>query len=162
MLKDTTSLPGPEFAYPGASHDPSILDRAISKARTQLLGLQHKEGYWIFELEADCTIPSEYILMMHYMDEIDEALQVKIARYLRTKQIADGSYPLYQGGSGDISCTTKAYYALKMAGDSSHAAHMLKAREWILARGGAARTNVFTRLYSWAIWLTGTRNTRKS
>lgn len=146
MLKDTTFLPGPESACSGASHGPSILDRAISKARTQLLGLQHKEGYWVFELEADCTIPSEYILMMHYMDEIDEVLQVKVARYLRTKQIADGSYPLYQGGSGDISCTTKAYYALKMAGDSSQAAHMVKAREWILARGGAARTNVFTRI----------------
>ncbi|MGR8951386.1 MAG: squalene--hopene cyclase [Gammaproteobacteria bacterium] len=146
MLKDTTSLPGPETVYSGDSHSASILNRAISRARKQLLGLQHKEGYWVFELEADCTIPSEYILMMHYMDEVNEALQAKIANYLRTKQIADGSYPLYQGGSGDISCSTKAYYAMKLAGDSIDATHMINAREWILARGGAARTNVFTRI----------------
>ncbi|MGR9087894.1 MAG: squalene--hopene cyclase [Gammaproteobacteria bacterium] len=146
MLKDAVPLPGSQSAYSVATHYPSALNRAISRARSQLLGLQHKEGYWVFELEADCTIPSEYILMMHYMDEIDEALQSKIARYLRSKQIADGGYPLYQGGSGDISCTTKAYYALKMAGDSIHAPHMAKAREWIVGRGGAARANVFTRI----------------
>jgi squalene-hopene/tetraprenyl-beta-curcumene cyclase len=41
------------------------------------LALQHPEGYWCFELEADCTIPAEYILMMHYMDEVDEDLQTR-------------------------------------------------------------------------------------
>src|SRR5205807_1990543 len=38
------------------------------------------------------------------------------------------------------------YFALKMIGDSVDAAHMARAREAILARGGAARANVFTRL----------------
>ncbi|QSA97757.1 squalene--hopene cyclase [Methylococcus sp. EFPC2] len=128
------------------SHAPSTLDSAIARAKVRLLGLQREDGYWVFELEADCTIPSEYILFMNYMDEIDEGLQAKIANFLRTRQIADGSYPLYTGGAGDISCTIKAYYALKMAGDSRHAAHMIKAREWIHPRGGAARGNVFTRI----------------
>jgi squalene-hopene/tetraprenyl-beta-curcumene cyclase len=46
----------------------------------------------------------------------------------------------------DLSCTVKAYYALKLAGDDAQAPHMLKARAAILQRGGAARTNVFTRI----------------
>jgi squalene-hopene/tetraprenyl-beta-curcumene cyclase len=146
MLTQTFLRSDPDSTYTGSAYVPSNLDKAIALARTQLLGLQSEEGYWVFELEADCTIPSEYILMMHYMDEIDEALQAKIAHFLQNQQSADGSYPLYRGGAGDISCTVKAYYAMKMAGDSIQAAHMVEARAWILAQGGAAKANVFTRI----------------
>lgn len=145
LLKQATALSGFDATFLSA-YEQSPLDAAISRSKSRLLGLQNQEGYWVFELEADCTIPSEYILMMHFMDEIDQALQAKLANYLRAKQSADGSYPLFQGGIGDISCTIKAYYALKMAGDSIDAAHMKKAREWILAQGGAAKANVFTRI----------------
>ena len=122
------------------------LDKAISQAQSALLELQDSQGYWVFELEADCTIPSEYIMMMHYLDDIDDNLQAKIAVYLRSRQNEDGSYPLYTGGLGEISCSVKVYYALKMAGDDIHAPHMTKLREWILSQGGAAKANVFTRI----------------
>jgi len=146
MRTEISSLTSLDSTYTGSSYSPSTLDSAIDRAKTQLIRRQSQEGYWVFELEADCTIPSEYILMMHYMDEIDEALQAKIANFLRTQQSTDGSYPLYKGGAGDISCTIKVYYAMKMAGDSIQAAHMVKARDWILAQGGGARANVFTRI----------------
>ncbi|MDO9049311.1 MAG: squalene--hopene cyclase [Methylobacter sp.] len=146
MRTDISSLTSFDSAYTSPFYSPTTLDSAIDRAKAQLIRLQNQEGYWVFELEADCTIPSEYILMMHYMDEIDDALQAKIANFLRAQQNADGSYPLYKGGAGDISCTIKAYYAMKMAGDSIQAAHMVKAREWILVQGGGARANVFTRI----------------
>ncbi len=123
-----------------------LLDQAIARARDALLADQHPDGYWVYELEADCTIPSEYILMMHHMDEVDEILQAKLANYIRARQQADGSWPLYTGGHGDLSCSVKAYYALKLAGDSPDAPHMQKAREFILSKGSAARANVFTRI----------------
>ena len=122
------------------------LNRAIEKAQDQLLSLQNDNGYWVFELEADCTIPSEYILMMNYLGEIDEAVQSKIANYLRSRQSQDGSYPLFTGGFSDISCSTKVYYALKLAGDSIEAEHMVRLRNYILSKGGAAKANVFTRI----------------
>ena len=122
------------------------LNRAIEKAQDQLLSLQNDNGYWVFELEADCTIPSEYILMMNYLGEIDEALQSKIANYLRSRQSQDGSYPLFTGGFADISCSTKVYYALKLVGDSIEAEHMVRLRNYILSKGGAAKANVFTRI----------------
>jgi squalene-hopene/tetraprenyl-beta-curcumene cyclase len=124
----------------------SALDRAIKNAQDRLLSLQHQDGYWVFELEADCTIPAEYIMMMHYLDDIDEKLQAKIANYLRKHQSADGSYPLYPGGAGDISCSVKVYYALKMAGDTPEQPHMARLRNYILGEGGAAKANVFTRI----------------
>jgi squalene-hopene/tetraprenyl-beta-curcumene cyclase len=126
--------------------DSSPLDRAISEARNALIAAQDAKGFWQYELEADCTIPAEYIMMMHFLDEIDKGLQVKIASYLRSHQGVDGGWPFYQGGDMDISCTVKAYYALKLAGDSPNAPHMQKARAAILQRGGAAKTNVFTRI----------------
>lgn len=73
------------------------LARAIESAREALLAMQHAEGYWCFELEADCTISAEYILMMHFMGEIDEALQAKIAVYLRDRQDTHGGWSLYPG-----------------------------------------------------------------
>jgi len=124
----------------------SKLDEAINKAQAHLLSLQDKDGFWVFELEADCTIPAEYIMMMHYLDDIDEELQAKIAVYLRSRQSDEGHYPLFTGGEGDISCSIKVYYALKMAGDSIDASHMVKLRHYVLSQGGAAKANVFTRI----------------
>ena len=122
------------------------LDNAIKNAQDKLLSLQHKDGYWLFELEADCTIPAEYIMMMHYLDDIESTLQAKLAVYLRAHQSADGSYPLFLGGAGDISCSVKVYYALKMAGDQPEELHMARLRDYILSQGGAAKANVFTRI----------------
>jgi len=122
------------------------LDHAIATARDGLLNLQHPDGYWCFELEADSTIPAEYILMMHYMNEIDEELETRFAVYLRAHQANHGGWPLFQGGPFDISCSVKVYYALKLTGESPDAPHMVRAREAILNHGGAARCNVFTRI----------------
>jgi squalene-hopene/tetraprenyl-beta-curcumene cyclase len=84
--------------------------------------------------------------MMHFMDEIDTALEQKIAAYLRARQGTDGGWSLYPGSETDISGTVMSYYALKLTGDPVNAPHMKRAREAILARGGAARSNVFTRI----------------
>nr|VFK15166.1 MAG: squalene-hopene/tetraprenyl-beta-curcumene cyclase [Candidatus Kentron sp. LFY] len=122
------------------------LRTSVNKARRAVLDLQHPDGYWCFELEADDTIPAEYIIMMHFMGEVDEKLQAKLTNYIRSKQQPEGGWPLYYQGFPDISCTVKSYYALKLAGDDPDAPHMKKARELILRQGGASRCNVFTRL----------------
>ncbi len=122
------------------------LERSIRAARDALLHLQRADGHWVFELEADCTIPSEYIMMMHFLDEIDPALERRMAVYLRAHQQPGGGWPLYEGGELNLSCSVKAYYALKLAGDDPDAPHMQRARAAILAHGGAAGSNVFTRI----------------
>jgi squalene-hopene/tetraprenyl-beta-curcumene cyclase len=125
----------------------SGLDERIERATRALLAVQRPDGHWAFELEADATIPSEYVLLKHYLGEpSDTVLEAKIAAYLRRIQGARGGWPLFHDGDFDVSASVKAYFALKMLGDAPEAEHMRRAREAILAAGGAARSNVFTRL----------------
>ncbi len=117
----------------------------VADAAEALLALQKADGHWIFELEADSTIPSEYIFLEHYLDEVDQELEEKIANYLRAAQADHGGWPLFEDGAFDLSATVKAYFALKLVGDSPDAPHMRRAREAVLAHGGAEASNVFTR-----------------
>ncbi|HEY4265485.1 MAG TPA: squalene--hopene cyclase [Micropepsaceae bacterium] len=122
------------------------LDAAIAGATDALLREQRSDGHWVFELEADATIPAEYVLLAHYLGEAaDLELERKIAVYLRRIQGAHGGWPLFHGGPLDVSATVKAYFALKMIGDAPDTPHMTRARAALLARGGAENANVFTR-----------------
>lgn len=122
------------------------IENVISSQRSQLLNEQQSDGHFVFELEADTTIPSEYVLLRHFLGEIDSEREAKIGSYVRGLQNQDGSWPLFYNGAGNISASVKAYWALKIIGDDIDAPHMTKAREWILSVGGAATANVFTRI----------------
>ncbi|MGH8116886.1 MAG: hypothetical protein ACREPJ_06225, partial [Rhodanobacteraceae bacterium] len=100
------------------------LTAAIDAARARILADQRADGYWQYKLEADCTIPAEYILMLHYLGESDRLLESRLAEYLRSHQCRDGGWPLYPGGALDVSCSVKCYFALKLAGDRADAPHM--------------------------------------
>lgn len=122
------------------------IESAISNAKNALLSLQRDDGHFVFELEADATIPAEYVLMRHYLAEpVDAALEAKIANYLRRIQSDDGGWPLFHDGASNISASVKAYFALKMIGVGTEEPYMKKARGWILSQGGASHSNVFTR-----------------
>jgi squalene-hopene/tetraprenyl-beta-curcumene cyclase len=122
------------------------LQRAIALATDALLARQRRDGHWVFELEADATIPAEYVLLRHYLAEpVDASLESKIAVYLRRIQGRHNGWPLFHGGDFDMSASVKAYFALKMIGEDIDAPHMQRARDAIRTRGGAAESNVFTR-----------------
>ncbi|HYZ43708.1 MAG TPA: prenyltransferase/squalene oxidase repeat-containing protein, partial [Xanthobacteraceae bacterium] len=126
---------------------PSALDDGIEAAKDALIALQKPDGHWVFELEADATIPAEYVLLRHYLAEpVDAVLEAKIAAYLRRIQGDHGGWPLVHDGAFDMSASVKAYFALKMIGEPVDAPHMARARNAIRARGGASRSNVFTRM----------------
>lgn len=123
------------------------VDAAVERAAAALAAAQKPDGHWVFELEADATIPAEYVLLRHYLGEpVDAALEAKIGRYLRRIQADHGGWPLFHAGAFDISASVKAYFALKMIGDDPDAPHMARARAAIHAAGGAAAVNVFTRI----------------
>jgi squalene-hopene/tetraprenyl-beta-curcumene cyclase len=130
----------------GMAVDPASLEPAIAAATKALLSYRRGDGHFVFELEGDCTIPAEYVLLRHYLGEpVDAVLEAKIANYLRRVQGAHGGWPLVQDGPFEMSASVKSYFALKMIGDPIDAPHMVRAREAIHAHGGAVNSNVFTR-----------------
>jgi squalene-hopene/tetraprenyl-beta-curcumene cyclase len=128
-----------------APSDP--LGRAIARAQHNLLRLQHSDGYWCGELFVDSTLCSDYVLFMHWADEIDPVLQEKCATHIRRRQLADGGWNIYAGGPSEISASVKAYFALKLAGDPPAAPHMQEARACVLRLGGVPQMNTYAKLY---------------
>ena len=127
--------------------DLAVVNVAVKLATDAMLRAQCPDGHWVFELEADATIPAEYVLLVHYLGETpDHEFERKIARYLRRTQRIEGGWPLFEGGAANVSASVKTYFALKMIGDEEGADHMKRARRAILEMGGAEMSNVFTRI----------------
>ncbi len=146
VLKMPMVLNEPKVGSPATGLGIKPLERAIAEASRALFAEQRPDGHFVFELEADATIPAEYVLLVHWLGETpDVQLESKVGAYLRRIQGEHGGWPLFAGGRLNISASVKAYFALKMIGDDSDAPHMARARAAILAHGGAANSNVFTR-----------------
>jgi squalene-hopene/tetraprenyl-beta-curcumene cyclase len=147
LSKDLRKHEQPSLREGIAGAELETVDAAVDRSAQALAQLQRSDGHWVFELEADATIPAEYVLFVHYLGETaDLELERKIGVYLRRIQGEHGGWPLYHGGELDVSATVKAYFALKMIGEDPDAPHMARAREALLARGGAGACNVFTRI----------------
>jgi squalene-hopene/tetraprenyl-beta-curcumene cyclase len=123
------------------------LDAAIEKAAIYLRSLQHEDGYWLGELEADTTLESDYIFYLHVLDRFDQKRIAKLAEYIRRRQLHDGGWNIYAGGPSEVNATVKAYFALKLAGDEPDSPHMARACRRARELGGLEQTNSFTRFY---------------
>ncbi len=127
-------------------HALESLGEAIRRGQEYLLNIQHPEGYWLGELEADTTLTSEYIMLRRFLGRVDQDRDRKAANYLRAKQLPDGGWYLFPGSPSDISATVKAYFALKLIGHTADEPFMRRARENVLAKGGVTNVNVFTKI----------------
>jgi squalene-hopene/tetraprenyl-beta-curcumene cyclase len=111
-----------------------------------MLSMQHPEGYWWAELESNVTITAEYI-MLHRFLGLDESKVPQMAADILHRQLPNGGWSVWFGDGGELSTSVEAYFALKIAGISPVDPRMAKARDFILARGGALKTRVFTRIF---------------
>jgi squalene-hopene/tetraprenyl-beta-curcumene cyclase len=123
------------------------LEQAIDRGADHLLGLQAEQGYWLGELEADSTLESDYIYYLYVLGQADPKRIAKLANYVRRKQLPDGGWSIYPGGPSELNATCKAYFALKLVGDSSKAPHMARARGVAHRLGGLERSNSYVRFY---------------
>ena len=123
------------------------LEKSIERGANQLLSIQAEQGYWQGELEADTTLESDYIYYLHVLGKADPERIAKLANYVRQRQLPDGGWSIYPGGPSELNATCKAYFALKLAGDSTNTPHMTQARETAHRLGGLEHTNSYVRFY---------------
>ena len=120
---------------------------ARDKGVDALLHRQHPDGWWKGDLESNASIEAEDLLLRQFLGILTEDTLAATARWIRHRQRDDGTWSPYHEGPQDISITTEAYVALRLAGDPTDASHMKAAREFILDSGGLQRTRVFTRVW---------------
>jgi len=123
------------------------LERTIERGANHLLSLQAEQGYWQGELEADTTLESDYIYYLHVLGKADPERIAKLANYVRQRQLPDGGWSIYPGGPSELNATCKAYFALKLAGDSPDAPNLVRARETVHRLGGLEHSNSYVRFY---------------
>jgi squalene-hopene/tetraprenyl-beta-curcumene cyclase len=128
-------------------HDDLEIANAISRAQENLLGQQRPDGHWCGELMVDSTLCSDYVLFMHWLGEVDDALQQRCVRHILKRQLPDGGWNIYYGGPSEVNASVKAYFALKLAGHSADLPFMHEARANILRLGGIPKMNTFSKLY---------------
>src|SRR6476469_11172821 len=139
--------PDPTIRKPTASVGHSeFIDEGIRRSKAWLLKRQHADGFWVAELEADTTQTSEYLMLRRFLNLTEPEKERKAVRYLTATQLPDGGWPIYYGGPSEISASVKAYFALKLSGVPQDTPFMVRAKEAILAKGGVAAANVFTKI----------------
>lgn len=132
-----------------ASYSPALsdLNEAIGRAQQNLLRQQKPDGHWCGELLVDSTLCADYVLFMHWLGDVDEALQQRCVRHIMKRQLPDGGWNIYYDGPSEVNASVKAYFALKLAGHSADLPFMQEARANILRLGGIPRMNTFSKLY---------------
>jgi squalene-hopene/tetraprenyl-beta-curcumene cyclase len=123
------------------------LDKAIERTRDFFFREQLPDGYWWAELESNVTITAEYIMLFHFLGMVDKQRERKMAHYILSKQTTEGAWSIWFGGPGDLSTTIEAYFSLKLAGYAAGDPVMVKARDFILSKGGILKSRVFTKVF---------------
>src|SRR6266404_66145 len=151
MAESSSELIVLPSAAPDVSESYSAADeeitRAITCAQENVLRQQKPDGHWCGELLVDSTLCSDYVVFMHWGREVDAQLQRRCGRHILKRQLPDGGWNIYHGGPSEINASTKAYFALKLAGCSVDAPFMREARANIMRRGGIPQMNTFSKLY---------------
>ncbi|MEH2207483.1 MAG: squalene--hopene cyclase [Nostoc sp.] len=120
---------------------------AIAASQEYLLSIQNPAGYWWAELESNVTITAEVVLL-HKIWGTDQTRPLhKVAAYLRQQQRQHGGWELYYGDGGELSTSVEAYMALRLLGVPATDPAMIRARKFILQRGGISKTRIFTKLH---------------
>src|SRR5262245_65079936 len=86
-------------------------------------------------------------MLRQYLGILAPTQTERTALWIRSQQRDDGTWATFASGPGDLSTTVEAYVALRLAGDPPDAAHLEKARAFVLEQGGLERARVFTRIW---------------
>ncbi|MGB7084808.1 MAG: squalene--hopene cyclase, partial [Phormidesmis sp.] len=123
------------------------LDQAIAAAQDYLLSLQTPAGYWWADLESNVSITAEVVLLHKIWGTAAGRPLAKVEAYLRSHQREHGGWELFYGDGGELSTSVEAYMGLRLLGVPASDPALVKAKQFILSRGGISKTRIFTKFH---------------
>ncbi|MEA5533103.1 squalene--hopene cyclase [Crocosphaera sp. XPORK-15E] len=131
----------------GQNVKPSRLTDSITASQNYLLSLQYPDGYWWAELESNITLTAETVLV-HKIWGTDKTRPLhKVEAYLRRQQREHGGWELFYGDGGEISTSVEAYMALRLLGVPQDDPALIRAKDFIISKGGISKTRIFTKFH---------------
>ncbi|WP_030665946.1 squalene--hopene cyclase [Streptomyces rimosus] len=122
----------------GAPSPEEAAQRAVLRATEHLLARQHPEGWWMGFAQCNMSYDAQDLFLRHFLGLLDEGVAAATGRWIRSRQSADGTWPIAPDGPGDLGITLQAYVALRLAGDRPDEDHMLRCAAWVREQGGVA------------------------
>ncbi|BAQ59825.1 squalene--hopene cyclase [Geminocystis sp. NIES-3708] len=127
--------------------DKASTHTAIKQAQDYLFSLQKNDGHWCAYLESNVTITAEAVLLYKILGVDNQKPLHKIEHYLRSQQRSHGGWELYYGDGGELSTSVEAYMALRLLGVSIDDSALVKAKKFILSKGGISKSRIFTKFH---------------
>jgi squalene-hopene/tetraprenyl-beta-curcumene cyclase len=126
---------------------PAILEKTIAASQDHLLSIQHPDGYWWADLESNVTMTAEVVLLHKIWGTDATRPMEKAKNFIRSQQRDHGGWELFFGDGGDLSTSIEAYTALRLLGVAAEDPDMVRAKAFVLARGGVSKSRIFTKLH---------------
>ncbi len=123
------------------------INSTIKKAQEYLFSLQKNDGHWCAYLESNVTLTAEALLLYKILGIDNQKPLYKIEHYLRSQQRSHGGWEIYYGDGGDLSTSIEAYMALRLLGVSADDSTMIRAKKFILSKGGISQSRIFTKFH---------------
>jgi squalene-hopene/tetraprenyl-beta-curcumene cyclase len=133
-------------AEPSAGEQASA---AVQRATRILLVRQDSRGRWSGRSAGDVSLDAEALLVREFLGVRTAEATSAVAQQIRSVQQPDGSWigGHEPDGTGDLSASTLAYLALRLAGDSADAYHLAVAAGWIRDAGGIEAAGLVARCW---------------
>lgn len=121
---------------------------SVRAAADWLIEHQRPDGHWVGPAQSNVCMEAQWCLALWFLGLDDHPLRGRLARTLLNTQRSDGSWQIYYGApNGDINTTVEAYAALRSVGYRDDDPALVRARQWIEAKGGLRNVRVFTRYW---------------
>jgi squalene-hopene/tetraprenyl-beta-curcumene cyclase len=132
----------------GSDNFRSALRRSAQAAIDWLIARQKPDGHWVGRAESNGCMEAQWRLFLWFVGLDDHPLCPRLAQSLLDTQREDGAWEIYHAApNGDINTTVEAYAALRVSGYGADHPALLKAQNWIEAKGGLRNVRVFTRYW---------------
>jgi squalene/oxidosqualene cyclase-like protein len=113
----------------------------LAKGLEQLARSQHADGSWHGDYGGPLFLLPLYAATCHVAElELDPASRKEMLRYLRTHQNQDGGFGLHVEAPSAVFPTALNYVGARLLGETPSADWLVRARDWLRAQGGPAKS----------------------